>query len=119
MAPQSYELHNTRIYEPDSNGEPLRDASELLNEMFNHKAQMIALPVSRLGDDFFRLKTRIAGEMLGKLTGYRMRVAIVGDVSRYVEESDALRDFVRESNRGTQIWFVADRAELEDRLRRE
>ena len=72
--------------------------------------------MERLGDDFFRLKTRIAGEILGKLTTYRMRVAIVGDISSYVAESDSLRDFVYESNRGLQIWFVKDREELTNRL---
>lgn len=47
---------------------------------------------------------------------YHLRVAIVGDISPYVAESTALRDFVRESNRGDQIWFVADSEELGRRL---
>jgi hypothetical protein len=32
------------------------------------------------------------------------------------EESSALRDFVYETNRGNQVWFVADQEELEKRL---
>ena len=39
------------------------------------------LPVRRLPADFFRLETRIAGNMLQKLTNYRMKCAIVGDIS--------------------------------------
>ncbi|MFI2373842.1 DUF4180 domain-containing protein [Streptomyces sp. NPDC018964] len=43
---------------------------------------------------------------------------IVGGIASRVADSDALRDFVREANRGTRMWFVADRAELERRLAR-
>lgn len=51
-----------------------------------------------------------------KFANYRVGLAVVGDVSAHVEASEALRDFVRESNRGQQVWFVADDAELETRL---
>ncbi len=77
---------------------------------------MIAIPRTRLTADFFRLRTRLAGEILQKLTNYRFKVAIVGDVSAEIAASDALRDFVRECNRGGQVWFVEDLAELERRL---
>jgi hypothetical protein len=47
---------------------------------------------------------------------YRLMFAIVGDVSTYVAASDALRDFVVECNRGREVFFVSDIAELEARL---
>lgn len=112
MGERGYELHGVSIYECAREGEAIRDASSVLNAAFNHRARLIVLPVTRLGEDFFRLKTRVAGEMLGKLTTYKMRVAIVGDVSKYVAESEAFRDFVYETNRGDQIWFVKDHEEL-------
>ena len=43
-------------------------------------------------------------------------MAVVGDITTEIAASTALRDFVRESNRGTQLWFVADEAELTRRL---
>jgi Domain of unknown function (DUF4180) len=49
---------------------------------------------------------------------YGLRLAIIADVSRYVEESVSFRDFVRESNRGDDIWFLANADELQDRLAR-
>lgn len=73
--------------------------------------------MSRLDGDFFQLKTRIAGEMLQKFVTYQVRVAILGDISAHLDQSSALRDFVRECNRGDQIWFVADQAELAARLK--
>jgi hypothetical protein len=94
-----------------------RDATDLIGDSYSAGgAEMIALPVERLGEAFFTLKTRIAGFMLQKFMNYGFRVAVVGDVSAYVDASDALRDFVRESNRGRHVWFVRDVDELRGRL---
>ena len=38
-----------------------RDAADLVNEAFNEKARVIAVPVERLSEDFFTLSTRVAG----------------------------------------------------------
>ena len=57
-----------------------------------------------LGEGFFDLRTGIAGELLQKFSNYRMRVAIIGDFSKY--ESGSLRDFIRESNKGKTVRFV-------------
>ena len=93
-----------------------RDAADLVGEALSGGAHVVALPVSRLGDGVLNLSTRIAGEVLQKFVNYGLRVALVGDVSGAAAQSGALRDFVRESNRGRHIWFVADHAELEARL---
>ncbi len=44
-----------------------------------------------------------------KFVSYGKRLAIV---RRHPRESAALRDLVRESNRGRRVWFVADTDEL-------
>lgn len=93
-----------------------RDATDLIGDAWANKARTVALAAQDLGDDFFRLRTRIAGEVLQKFVNYQLRVAIVGDISRYLEQSEALRAFVEESNRGGSIWFVEDAAELGVRL---
>jgi hypothetical protein len=121
MPDTSYDLHGVRVFECGAEGLPLRnerDAANLVNTAWEHRARLIVLPVERLGDDFFRLKTRIAGEVIQKFVTYRLRVAIVGDISRYVAESSALRDFVYESNRGDQLWFVASIEDLGERMER-
>jgi hypothetical protein len=81
-----------------------RDAVDLIGEA--HGFDLIAIPVERLDPDFFRLKTGVAGAMLQKFMTYGRRVAIVGDILRYVEESASLRDFVVEANRGEHVRFV-------------
>jgi len=93
-----------------------RDVTDLMSMAWEHRANLVVISAKRLGDDFFRLKTGIAGEIVQKFVNYHLRLAIVGDITRYLEESTALRDFVRESNRGNHIWFVTDLEELGRRL---
>ena len=61
----------------------------------------------------------VSVEANGERGADRRRVAILGDIGEAVARSAALRDFVRESNRGRHVWFVADRMELERRLAKE
>jgi Domain of unknown function (DUF4180) len=103
----------------DADGPPLAsetDATDLVGAAFGHDVDMLAVPVERLSSDFFVLRTRVAGDIVQKFVNYRIRFVVIGDVSALAAESESLRDFVAEANRGTQIWFVADEAELSRRL---
>jgi hypothetical protein len=93
-----------------------RDVVDLIGEVFSESPDWVALPTSRLPEDFFRLRTRLAGEMIQKFVNYGLWLAIVGDLSQQVAASEALADFVRESNRGGQVWFVQDLDELQRKL---
>jgi hypothetical protein len=93
-----------------------RAATDIVGEMFGPDAQVAAIPVERLGEGFLTLSTRVAGEVTQKFVNYGRRVAFVGDISAAVAASGALRDYVRECNRGRHVWFVADMAELEAKL---
>ena len=63
----------------------------------------MVLRKEQLAEDFFRLSSGIAGEVLQKFVNYQMRLAIVGDFSHYT--SKPLRDFIYESNNGKQVGF--------------
>ena len=95
-----------------------RDAVDLIGAALGSGAGLIVIPAERLAPDFFRLRTGIAGAYLQKFINYDRRVAIVGDISSYLEESSALRDFVLETNRGDHVWFVENMEELEGRFTR-
>src|SRR5215472_9450641 len=115
MPDRSYEIHGVQILECAAEGAQLRsggDAVELIAAARAHQARLVVVPAVRLGGDFFNLRTGIAGEIFQKFVNYRVRLVIAGDISRYVEESAALRDLVRESNRGDQVWFLAGIDEL-------
>jgi hypothetical protein len=90
-----------------------RDATDLIGETYGLGADLIVIPVSRLHPDFLRLRTRMAGLFLQKMQNYGYRCAIVGDISGAVTRSDALRDFVYESNKVGQVLFAKDRDALE------
>ena len=93
-------------------------ANDLIGDAWGHEATVIAVPVVRFDPEFFRLASGLAGEVTQKLVNYRLVLAVLGDISVFVEASGAFRDFVWESNRGDHVWFLADRAELEERLAR-
>ena len=94
-----------------------QSAVDLIGTLWGQDVQWLVLPVERLPEDFFVLRTRVAGAVVQKMQQYGFRVAVVGDISGHVEASTALRDFVHESNRGRQLWFVRDEAELDARLK--
>lgn len=60
-------------------------------------------------EDFFDLRTKIAGGILQKIINYRMKLAIIGDFSKY--KSKSLRDFIYECNSGRDIFFVENESE--------
>lgn len=103
----------------DAGGERVasdRDAVDLIGAAYGVEALWVLVPVERLDPGFFALRSGVAGQVLGKFADYRMGLMVVGDVSAWVAESGAFADLVRESNRGRQMWFVADMAEAERRL---
>ena len=74
----------------------------------------LVVPKEAISEDFFRLATGLAGEILQKFVNYGMRLAIVGDFSHYT--SKPLQDFIRESNRGSQVFFLATEGEALEKL---
>jgi hypothetical protein len=113
------ELSGIRVFEVPATGPPLRsgtDAVDLMSAASEYQATFIAIPVERLADDFFDLRTCIAGEMAQKFAMYGRRVAIVGDISSRIAASKSLAAFVIESNRGHDLWFVNDLEEVANRL---
>jgi len=96
-----------------------QDAVDLIGEAISSGARMIVVPVGRLEEDFFQLKNGLAGHFIQKFVTYRRRLVILGDISQYVAQSRALRDFVYETNRGNQVWFITNMQALDERLKHE
>lgn len=119
MPASVHEMQSIRVLVCPAKGEALaseHDVNPLVGAARDQQATMVALPVSRLTEDFFRLSTRVAGAIAQTFTNGRLRLAIVGDISRFVAHSKALHDFVFEANSGKHIWFVQNMDELELRL---
>ena len=119
MSGEARILAGATVYVCAADGPPLdgeRAATDIIGESYACRPVVVAIPVGRLAPDFLTLSARIAGETIQKFVNYGLKVAFVGDVSEALAASNALRDFVRESNRGRHVWFVADMAELEAKL---
>ncbi|MGC4944129.1 DUF4180 domain-containing protein [Kribbella sp. DT2] len=94
----------------------LQDAIDLIGDAsYWHQASWVAVRVEDLPEGFFVLSSGVAGEIVQKFAQYGMGLAVLGDVSSYEEGSTPFRDWVRESNRGWQLWFVADVEALEQK----
>ncbi|AFQ44741.1 DUF4180 domain-containing protein [Desulfosporosinus meridiei] len=69
---------------------------------------------SAICEEFFDLKTKLAGEILQKFVNYHVKIAIVGDFSVYTSKS--LKDFIYESNKGKDIFFLPNEEQAVQKL---
>jgi len=85
------------------------DAQSALDLLMSAKYEVgtknIVIAQKCICEDFFILSTGLAGEILQKFVNYGARIAIYGDYSRYT--SKPLRDFMRESNEGRDVFFAS------------
>lgn len=81
----------------------VNDALDLMANVRYQECDKMILRKEQITDDFFELKTGLAGEILQKYTNYQMRVAIVGEFNGY--NSKSLNDFIYECNQGNKILF--------------
>jgi hypothetical protein len=108
------------IKSEESDGLIITDTQSALDLMATVKYETgcdcIAISKAAIAEDFFVLSTGIAGEILQKFVNYRVKLAIIGDFSRYT--SKPLKDFIYESNSGSHIFFVGSEEEAIARLNR-
>ena len=78
-------------------------------------AERIVLDKRAVCGDFFVLSTGIAGEILQKFVNYHVKMAVYGDYCHYI--SKPLKDFIYESNRGKDFFFVATKEEAIQKLK--
>ena len=90
------------------------DPAAVLTGCVESGARAVLLDENVLPAEFFDLSTGVAGELLHKLTTYRIRLAgVVPDPSVH---SAPFQDFLREANRGGQFRFFSTRSEAIDWL---
>jgi hypothetical protein len=83
-----------------------QDALELIMDPELQGARRLILRKEHIAPGFFDLRTKLAGEIMQKFVNYQTRLAVIGDFESGM--SDAFRAFVRESNRGNRLLFLAD-----------
>ena len=107
MKIETHNINDTQIAEVISDLiiiNKIEDGVDLLGDLYYQGFDRLAIHEENITPAFFDLKNGIAGEILQKFSTYRVRLAVVGDFSKYTSKS--LNDFIRESNKGRHINFV-------------
>ncbi|MDP1800146.1 MAG: DUF4180 domain-containing protein [Bacteroidota bacterium] len=92
----------------------IQDGLDLLVNIYYQDIDRIVIYEKNIVPDFFDLKTGMAGEILQKFSNYRVKLAIVGEFSKYPGKS--IQDFIFESNKIGLVNFVASLSEALDKL---
>jgi hypothetical protein len=88
-----------------------QDALDMMADARELDSGIVIIHEHQVNPEFFDLKSGIAGDILQKFSNYRMKLAIVGNFTKY--QSKSLRDFIFESNKHGQVCFSAN---VEDAL---
>ncbi len=86
----------------------------LLGAKYDAGTKNIVIDKRLIAEEFFILSSGLAGEILQKYINYGGRIAIYGDYSHYT--SKPLKDFIYESNKGRDVFFVATEEEAIEML---
>ena len=86
----------------------------LMSAKYDAGTKYIVVDKKSVIEDFFVLSSGLAGEILQKYINYDGKIAIYGDYSHYT--SKPLKDFIYESNKGRDVFFVATKEEAIQKL---
>ncbi|EOQ90149.1 PF13788 domain protein [Leptospira yanagawae serovar Saopaulo str. Sao Paulo = ATCC 700523] len=100
-------LNNIEIAVVDSEETLITDGSYALDLFatiqYEFGCSRFVLRQSHFAENFFDLKTGIAGNVLQKIINYQMKLAIIGDFT--IHSSKSLKDFIYEMNSGKDVFF--------------
>ncbi|WP_027381674.1 DUF4180 domain-containing protein [Chryseobacterium daeguense] len=107
MEIKTHAVNNTKIAEVISNDiiiNSAQDGLDLLGNIYYQDFDKVIIYEKNICPEFFDLKNKMAGDILQKFSNYRVRLAIIGDFTRY--ESKSVKDFIFESNKTNHIIFI-------------
>lgn len=109
MELKKVERNNITCAVVQSSGRVIVDSQSALDVLMAAKYDLgtknIVIDKKLIAEDFFILSSGLAGEILQKYVNYGGRIAVYGDYSHYT--SKPLKDFIYESNKGRDVFFVS------------
>jgi len=90
------------------------DALDLVAACGEYRTNRLMLYAANLPEDFYQLKSGLAGNVLLKFSNYRLRVAAV--LTPELVGQGRFREMALETNRGNQFRIFSDRQSAEDWL---
>ncbi len=104
------QLHANKSYGASTSSEVLirseRDFIELLTWGTNNQTDLYLLMDTNFIPTFYDLSTGLAGDILQKVSNYRVRLAIFGSFEMIT--SKRFREFINESNKGSSVRFFQE-----------
>lgn len=98
-----HEKNGKKIVEVNDKNLTIQNESDFLDLIANLPLNKIIIHKNNLTEEFFDLKTGIAGNILQKVSNYKRYLGIIGDFSNITSKS--VRDFIFESNKTKQVVF--------------
>lgn len=96
-----FEKNNLRYLHLSTNGQVLgkkEDGLDLISLCGEHDTHGVLLEAEKLSEDFTQLRTGVAGEILQKLSNYRVRLAVV--VSENQDYPSRFKEMIKELHKG-------------------
>ena len=81
-----------------------QDILDIFGDLMASGCERIIIHEKNLHPGFFDLKTGLAGDVLQKFSNFRIKLAVVGDFTKY--SSKSLGDFIYESNKSGSAYFT-------------
>ena len=111
------ENDTTKYIEIVSSDVPLRseqDALDIISLSWEHDINMLLIHGYVLSEDFFDLKTGVAGKMLQKFINYNIKVGAI--IPSQIADTGRFREMVLEANKGNAFRVFTGREEAENWL---
>lgn len=86
----------------------------MMTVKYEKDCSRLILDKEAINEEFFRLSSGVAGEVLQKFINYHTKLAVIGDFSEYT--SKPLHNFIYECNKGNDIFFVDDLDQAVEKL---
>lgn len=86
------------------NDKTIESGIDFLELVYSTDNSTLAINKESLSQDFFDLSTKVAGDILQKVSNYNLRLIILGDFKNITSQS--LNDFIYESNKRGSVVFA-------------
>lgn len=90
------------------------DALDLIALCWEHGVNSVMIHYEALSEDFFNLKTKVAGNFIQKLINYSIRAVSI--IPQDVVQNDRFKEMVLETNKGNHFRMYSNKEEAESWL---
>lgn len=111
---QIREIENKKYIELISVNDPISTENDALDQIalcWEVESNLLMIHYATLSEDFFSLKTKVAGNIIQKLINYNIKTAAV--IPKEIMENGRFREMALEMNKGNHFRMYESREEAE------